>query len=70
MTRRAFLSSKNNTGAGRIQIKHASQKFQELGQKNEDMSKYVNSFDSGAIFRPSLGQDLSRHVVVVSIYAF
>ena len=70
MTRRAFLSFKSNTGAREIQIKHASQEFQELGQKNEDCSKSVSSFDSGAIFRPSLGQDLSRNVFVVSIYAF
>ena len=70
MTRRAFLSSKSNTGAREIQIKHADQKFQELGQKNEDCSKSVSSFDSGAIFRPSLGEDLSRNGFVVFIYAF
>ena len=70
MTRRAFLSSKSNTGAAEIQIKHASQKFQELGQKNEDISKSVNSFDSGPIFPGRLGHDLSRNVFVVSIYAF
>ena len=69
MTRRAFLSSKSNTGAAEIQIKHDSQKFQELGQKNEDISKSVNSIDSGAIFLIRSGHDLSRNVVVVSVYA-
>ena len=62
--------SKSNTGAREIQIKHASQKFQELGQKNEDCSRSVNSFDFGAIFPPSLGQDLCRNAFVMSIYAF
>ena len=70
MTRRAFLSSKSNTGAGEIHIKQASQKSWQLGRKNEDFSKSVSSIDSGAIFLPRLGQDLSRNAVVVSVYAF
>ena len=70
MTRRAFLSSKSNTGAGEIVIKKASQKFQELGQKIEDFSKSVSSIDSGSIFLARLGQDLSRNAFVVSVYAF
>ena len=45
MTRRAFLSSKSNTAAGAIVIKKASQKFEEIGHKNEDCSKSANSFD-------------------------
>ena len=39
-------------------------------QKNEDFSESVNSFDTGAIFRPRSGHDLSRNVSVVSGYAF
>ena len=39
-------------------------------QKNEDFSESVNSFDSGAIFPPSWGQELSRNVVGMSVYAF
>ena len=39
-------------------------------QKNEDISESVNSIDSGAIFWPSSGQELSRNVFVVSVYAF
>ena len=69
-TRRAFLSSKSNTGAGEIVIKKASQNFQELGQKIEDISKSVNSIDTGAIFLPRLGHELSRNGLVVSVYAF
>ena len=42
----------------------------KIGQKNEDISESVNSIDSGPIFVPSLGQDLSRNVFVVSVYAF
>ena len=41
-----------------------------MGQKNEDISESVNSFDTGAIFLPPLGQDLSRNAFVVSVYAF
>ena len=47
----------------------ASQKFQEIGHKNEDCSKSVNSFHSGAIFRPQLGQYLSGNVGLVFVYA-
>ena len=69
ITRRAFLSSKSNTGAREIEIKWASQKSWQLGRKNEDISTSVSSIGSGAIFPPRLGQDLSRNVVVVSVYA-
>ena len=70
MTRRAFLSSKINTGAREIVIKKASQNFPELGRKNEDISKSVSSIDTGAIFLPRSGHELSRNVGVVSVYAF
>ena len=70
MTRRAFLSSKSNTAAGEIVIKHACQKSWQIAPKNEDCSKSVNSFDSGAIFPPLLGHDLSRNAFVVSILSF
>ena len=56
MTRRAFLSSKSNTGAAEIEIKWASQKSWQLGRENEDFSESVSSFRSGAIFVPPLGQ--------------
>ena len=51
MTRRAFLSSKSNTGALEIEFKHACQKVGKIDHKHEDISESVNSFDSGAIFR-------------------
>ena len=38
-------------------------------QKNEDISESVNSFDTGAIFRPISGHD-SRNACVMSGYAF
>ena len=41
-----------------------------MGQKNADFSESLNSFDFGAIFPPRSGQDLSRNVFVVSVYAF
>ena len=41
-----------------------------MGQKNEDISESVNSFDTGPIFQPRPSQDLSRDVGVVSVYAF
>ena len=69
MTRRAFLSSKSNTAAGEIELQLASQKRWQIGPKNEDFSKSVNSFDSGAIFPISSGQDISRNTSVVSVYA-
>ena len=53
MTRRAFLSSKSNTGAWEIEMKWACQKCVQMVQKNEDFSESVSSFDSGAIFPPS-----------------
>ena len=67
-TKRA--GSKSNTGAGEIEIKKACQNFQELGQKNEDISKSVSSIDAGEIFQTRSGQDLSRNAFVVSGYAF
>ena len=70
MTRRAFLSSKSNTAAGEIVIKHACQKSWQIASKNEDCSKSVSSIDSGAIFQASLGQELSRNAFVVSILSF
>ena len=70
MTCRAFLSSKSNTAAGEIQLQLACQKCWQIGPKNEDISKSVNSFHSGAIFPPSLGHDLSRNTFVVSILSF
>ena len=45
-------------------------KIAKIGHKNGLSSKSVNSFDSGAIFLHRSGQDLSRDVVVVSVYAF
>ena len=38
----------------------------DLGHKNQDFSKSVNSFYSGPIFRPSLGHKLSSDTSVVS----
>ena len=69
MTRRAFLSSKSNIGAGEIEFKQAYQKVIKIDHKNEDISESVNSIDRGAIFLPRSGQDLSRNASVVSVYA-
>ena len=69
MTRRAFLSSKSNTGAWEIEIKRACQKLVKMDHKNQDFSESVSSFDLGAIFLPRSGQDPSRNVFVVSVYA-
>ena len=70
MTRRAFLSSKSNTGAREIVIKKACQKSWQIAPKNEDISKSVSSIEGGAIFLPRSGHDLSRNVLVVFVYAF
>ena len=70
MIRRAFLSSKSNTAAGEIVLKHACQKLGKIDHKNGDCSKSVNSFHSGAIFPPSLGHELSRNAFVASILSF
>ena len=67
-TKRA--GSKSNTAAGTIQIKKACQKSWQIGRENEDISKSVSSIDSGAIFPSRSGQDLSRNVFVVFVYAF
>ena len=48
----------------------ACEKLGQMVQKNEDISESVNSFDTGAIFRPRSGHDLSRNVSFVSGYAF
>ena len=39
-------------------------------EKNEGISESVNSIESGAIFLPRSGQELSRDVFVVLVYAF
>ena len=44
--------------------------FIDFRQKNDHSSKSVCSFDMGVIFVPSLGQELSRDALVVSVYAF
>ena len=41
----------------------------KVDHKNEDISKSVCSIDRGPIFQTSAGHDLSRNVVVVSVYA-
>ena len=38
--------------------------------KNEDIWKSVSSFETGPIFVPRVGQDLSRNRGLVSVYAF
>ena len=48
----------------------ASQKNRIFDHKNEEISRSVNSFDTGSIFRPRLGHDPSRNTSVVSTYAF
>ena len=70
MIRKAFPRFKINTGAREIQIKRACQKFWFMVQKTEDFSESVNSFETGSIFLPSLGNYLARNRSVVSVYAF
>ena len=69
-----IATREGSTGPSRgkhwLAVYRAHTSFQGSGQKNEDISKSVSSIDSGAIFLPRLGQDLSRNVVVVSVYAF
>ena len=45
----------------------ACPKLGQMVQKNEDISESVSSFDTGAIFRTRVCQDLSRNVFVASI---
>ena len=66
----SLASFKSNSKAQEIERQHACQKSVNFEHKNQDFSKSVNSFHSGAIFPPSLGQDLSRNAFVVSVYAF
>ena len=42
----------------------------QIGHENEDFSESMNSFDRGAIFLYGSGQELSRNVGAVSVYAF
>ena len=58
------------TARMQVWFKMASQKSWQLGRENWDFSKSVSSIDSGAIFLPRSGQDLSRNVVVAFLYAF
>ena len=69
MTRRPSLLLENSV-TGEIHLKSGPGFFMHFNPKNEHNSKSVNSFDSGPIFRPTLGQDLSRNGFVVSVYAF
>ena len=69
MTRRAFVSSKSNTGAGEIHFEKANQKSGNFGQKKENISESVNSFAMGAIFLPRSDQELSNGNGPVSVYA-
>ena len=41
--------------------------FEQIVRKNKDISKSANSIETGPIFIPSLGQDLSRNAFVVPI---
>ena len=62
--------SKSNTAAWEIEFQHASQKVGKIDHKNEDFSKSVNSFHFGPIFPPRPGEDLSRNVGLMFVYAF
>ena len=68
MTRRAFLALRV-IQRQEIEVQHASQKVIKVDHKNEDFSKSVSSFDFGPIFLPRSGNDLSRNVGLMSIYA-
>ncbi len=45
-------------------LKKGCQKIGYFGAKNGNISRSVNSFGTGAIFRPSSGHDLSRNAFV------
>ena len=45
-------------------MKKGCQKIGYFGAKNGNISRSVNSFGTGAIFRPSSGHDLSRNAFV------
>ena len=47
-----------------------SEKIAKVGHKSGDISESVNSIDFGIIFLDTLGQDLSKSVLVVSILSF
>ena len=58
-------------GEHRLTVYRAQTSFSlKFVQKNCHSLKSVNSFDAGPLFLPSLGQDLSRNALVVSVYAF
>ena len=63
----SLSNPKSNTVVGEIVFKWACQKSVNFGDKNEDISESVCSFDFGAIFQTSLGHKLSRNAFVVSI---
>ena len=52
---------------GAIDVKRGPGFLGLFRRKNDHNSKSVNSFDSGPIFPPSLGQDVSRNAFVVWI---
>ena len=69
MTRRAFLSSRVIQAQGKFDSNMLVKNLEILVSQNEDFSESVNSFETGTIFRPRSGQELSRNVGAVSVYA-
>ena len=64
MTRRAYPALRVIPVNWEITVNLGCEKIAKMGHKNEDISESVNSFDSGAIFLPPLGQYLSGNAFV------
>ena len=67
MTRRALPAHRVIPVHREIAFNLGREKIAKMGHKNEDISESVCSFDSGSIFLPSLGHEVSRNAFVVSI---
>ena len=70
MTRRAFSAHRVIRLKGHMSSIWSQDVFVTFDQKKCCNSKSTNSFGIGPIFLDSLGQEISRNVVVGSVYAF
>ena len=69
LTRRAFLSSRVIQRQGKSSSRWLVKKVIKIDRQNEDISNSVSSIESGAIFLSRLAHELSRNIIVVSVYA-
>ena len=70
MTRRAFLSSRVIRAQEKFDSNMLIKNWCKWIRKTKIFSESVNSFELGTIFPPRSGQELSRNVGAVSVYAF